>query len=219
MLKQCLRNYVNYQQNNWIQWLSFAKFAYNNNVHSITDVSPFKMMYEWNFKFVEKMQISRTELQVPAAQKRVKNVVVLRKNLKNKWQLTRKQQTKNYNKRRITRKYCVKDKIWFNVKNIHSIRSLKKLNYKFLKFFEIIKLIEFRTYMLQLFKIMRDIHFTFHVFLFEPYKEDEEENPPPLKIKKKKHWKIKIILNNKLSYGKLKYFMRWLNYFLLNNMW
>ena len=57
------------------------------------------------------MQISRTKLQVPATQKRVKNVIALRKNLENKWQLTRKQQTKNYDKRRITRKYCVKNKI------------------------------------------------------------------------------------------------------------
>ena len=139
---------MNYQQNNWIQWLPFAEFAYNNSVHSITHVFPFKAMYEWDFKFAEKMQISRTELQISAAQKRVKNVVILKKNLKNKWQLTQKQQTKNYNKRHITRKYCVKNKIWFNVKNIHSIKSSKKLNYKFLKLFEIIKLIEFRTYML-----------------------------------------------------------------------
>ena len=48
------------------------------------------------------MQISRKEFQVSAAQERVKNVVALRKNLENKWQLTRKQQTKNYNKRSIT---------------------------------------------------------------------------------------------------------------------
>ena len=59
-------------------------------------------MYGWDFKFVEKMQILCTKLQVPAARKRVKNVIVLKKNLKNKWQLTRKQQTKNYDKRRIT---------------------------------------------------------------------------------------------------------------------
>ena len=83
-LKQYLRNYVNYQQNDWIQWLSFAEFAYNNSVHSIINVSSFKTMYEWNFKFVEKMQISRTKLQIPAAQKRVKNVIALKKNLKNK---------------------------------------------------------------------------------------------------------------------------------------
>ena len=118
-----------------------------------------------------------------------------KKILKSKWQLIQKQQTKNYNKRRITQKYYVKIKIWLNTKNIRSIKSLKKLNYKFLKPFEIIKLIEFTTYMLQLFKIMRGIYSTFHVFLFEPYKEDEEKNPSFLKIKKKKHWKIKIILN------------------------
>ena len=97
-----------------------------------------------------------------------------KKKFKNKWQLARKQQTKNYDKRRITRKYCVKDKVWFNIKNIRSIKSLKKLNYKFLKLFEVIKLIEFRAYMLQLFKIMRGIHSTFHVSLLEPYKRNEK---------------------------------------------
>ena len=184
-LKQYLRNYVNYQQNDWIQWLSFAEFAYNNSVHSTTDVFSFKTMYEWNFKFVEKMQISRTKLQVPATRKHVKNVISLKKILENKWQLTWKQQTKNYDKRRITQKYYVKNKVWLNAKNINSIKSLKKLDYKFLKPFEIIKLIEFKTYMLQLFKIMRDIYFIFHMFLFKSYKESEEENPSLLKIKKK----------------------------------
>ena len=41
--------------------------------------------------------------------------------------------------------------------------------------------------MLQLFKTMRDIHFIFHVFLFELYKESEEKNPPSLKIENEKH--------------------------------
>ena len=79
----------------------------------------------------------------------------------------------------------MKNKIWLNAKNICSIKSLKKLDYKFLKLFEVIKLIEFRTYMLQLFKIMRDIYFIFHVSLLKPYKGGEEENPPSLEIKKK----------------------------------
>ena len=76
-----------------------------------------------------------------------------------------------------------------------------------------------RTYILQLFKTMRDIHFIFHVFLFESYKENEEKNSLSLKIKKEKHWKIEMILNNKLSFEKLKYFVRWLKYFSSDNMW
>ena len=32
---------------------------------------------------------------------------------------------------------------------------------------------------------MRDIYFIFHVFLFEPYKENEKKNPLLLEIKKK----------------------------------
>ena len=62
-----------------IQWLMFAEFAYNNSVYSITDVFLFKAMYEWNFKFVEKVQILHIELQISTAQERVKNVIIIKK--------------------------------------------------------------------------------------------------------------------------------------------
>ena len=43
-LEQYLRNYVNYQQDDWVFWLKLAEFAYNNSVHSSTGIAPFVAM-------------------------------------------------------------------------------------------------------------------------------------------------------------------------------
>ena len=40
-LEQYLRMYVNHKQNNWVDWLATAKFAFNNKVHMATKSSPF----------------------------------------------------------------------------------------------------------------------------------------------------------------------------------
>jgi hypothetical protein len=44
-LEQYLRIYVNYQQDDWSEWLSLAEFAYNNQEHSVTKCSPFFANY------------------------------------------------------------------------------------------------------------------------------------------------------------------------------
>ena len=46
ILEQYLQCYVNYQQNNWIKWLSRAQFAYNDSIHSSTEVTSFFAKYE-----------------------------------------------------------------------------------------------------------------------------------------------------------------------------
>jgi hypothetical protein len=44
-IKQYLRYYINYQQDNWIELLLTAQLAYNNTVISTTDISPFFANY------------------------------------------------------------------------------------------------------------------------------------------------------------------------------
>ena len=44
-LEQYLRHYINFKQNNWIDLLLLAQFAYNNHQHSTTRISPFYANY------------------------------------------------------------------------------------------------------------------------------------------------------------------------------
>jgi hypothetical protein len=44
-LEQYLKIYVNYQQDDWSEWLSLVEFAYNNQEHLVTKCSPFFANY------------------------------------------------------------------------------------------------------------------------------------------------------------------------------
>jgi hypothetical protein len=50
ILKQYLRAYMNFRQNNWVDWLPLAEFASNNIVSETTGFSPFFANYGFNPK-------------------------------------------------------------------------------------------------------------------------------------------------------------------------
>jgi len=50
-LEQYLHCYINYRQDDWVDWLPQAEFTYNNTVHASTGVSPFFALYGYNPDF------------------------------------------------------------------------------------------------------------------------------------------------------------------------
>jgi len=44
-LEQYLRVFINHRQEQWLDWLGMAEFAYNNKVHTATKTLPFKVNY------------------------------------------------------------------------------------------------------------------------------------------------------------------------------
>ena len=55
ILKQYLKCYVNYQQNNWIELLFTAQFAYNNNTQTFTEISLFQAEYDKDMQINNKI--------------------------------------------------------------------------------------------------------------------------------------------------------------------
>ena len=45
VLKEYLQNYVNVDQTDWVDYISMAKFSYNNIKHSGTGFSPFMVVF------------------------------------------------------------------------------------------------------------------------------------------------------------------------------
>jgi len=44
-LEQYLRVFIDHRQEQWLDWLGTAEFAYNNKIHTATKISPFKANY------------------------------------------------------------------------------------------------------------------------------------------------------------------------------
>jgi len=44
-LEQYLRMFIDHRQEQWLEWLGTAEFAYNNKAHSSTQTLPFKANY------------------------------------------------------------------------------------------------------------------------------------------------------------------------------
>ena len=55
IMKQYLKYYVNYQQNNWVELLSAAQFAYNNSTQTFTEISSFQAEYDRDMNINSKM--------------------------------------------------------------------------------------------------------------------------------------------------------------------
>ena len=54
VLKQYLRGYVNYQQDNWVELLTMAEFSYNNTISATTGITPFFALYGQHSRYVIK---------------------------------------------------------------------------------------------------------------------------------------------------------------------
>jgi hypothetical protein len=47
-LERYLQTYVNFQQDNWAEWLSIVEFTYNDTAHSATGKTPFYLNLGWH---------------------------------------------------------------------------------------------------------------------------------------------------------------------------
>jgi hypothetical protein len=47
-MEQYLRAFTNYEQDNWVETLPLAEFAYNNSMHASTRFTPFFANYGYN---------------------------------------------------------------------------------------------------------------------------------------------------------------------------
>jgi len=77
-LEQYLRIFIDHRQEQWLDWLGTAEFAYNNKAHSSTKTLPFKANYRQDprmgfevrrkgkYKGVEKFVIKMREVQEEA---------------------------------------------------------------------------------------------------------------------------------------------------------
>jgi len=111
-----LQHYVNYQQDNWTNWLATAEFQYNNKKHMATGKTPFELNFgrhPWKGDFMVQTEIPRVEEFVKELQKSWEQAT-------NAMEEAQKKMKKQFDKkRRNPQGLKVGDNVWLENKNIH----------------------------------------------------------------------------------------------------
>ena len=163
-IEQYLRCYVNHEQNNWVELLPMAMFAFNNNA-SVTGISPFYA----NYGFHPKIDRGSKALK-PIAEKAkttVERLLTLHSLLKHELEDIAITTAKHANKKRSEGPDLQEgERVYLLRKNIKTKRPSDKLDHTKLGPYKIKRKLGPVTFELDLPKTMR-IHPVFHISLLE----------------------------------------------------
>ena len=222
-LEQYLKMYVNHRQNNWSEWLAIAKFAFNNKVHTVIKMSPFKTNYgrelRIGFDIRKKGKNEKAEEFVREIKERHEKaraaLVKSQEEMKRQADRSRKE----------AEEYRVGEKVLISTKDLLMElmkRVTKKLTEKFIGLYVVKKIVSENVVELELPTLLR-IHPVVNVRRIVKYREQIKEQkkipPPPVEVAGEKEYEVEEILDRQERRGKMKYLVKWKGYMVEENMW
>ena len=237
-LKTYFRAFVNYNQNNWVNYLTIIEFEINSTKSSLTNVESFLTTKKYFSRL--NLESSKSIIDTTTQKKNMKNVdklieklkiikVFLRNELK--WAQTQQKHQANRRKQSTT-KFRVDDKIMLNFKFLKTLKSNNELNYKNLNSFTINRMINNNAYQLNLSKSMSDVFSIFHSWLLHlnnsnfMSKQKNDESNSIVRNVNENEYSMNEILNFKIDRRKndsatsqrscLQYQIKWTNYVNVN---
>lgn len=221
VLEQYLRCSINYHQDNWVDLLPLAEFAYNNTFQESIHQTPFFANYAYHPRF-DSLNLSLAKN--PAAQDLVTRLSEIHKEMKARLVEAQGRQKMNADKSRKQHpNISVGDKVWLLRRNLKTRRPSDKLDYRRLGPFLVTKQVNEVAYRLNLPTSMK-IHPVFHVSLLEPYKESTipgrlQAPPPPTEIDGEEEFEVSEILDSRINRRKLEYLVHWQGYEVSERTW
>lgn len=169
ILEQYLRSYVNYQQNDWVEWLPLAQWAYNSSDIENIKMSPFRA----NYGFDPVIEIHATQnVNAPAATAHATKITEIQKHLQKEWIFLQNRMKHYADKKRLPAPILEEGhKVYLLRKNIKTKRPSDKLDWKKIGPFLIKRKLSNTNYELSLPDGMR-IHPIFHISLLEKAPDD-----------------------------------------------
>jgi len=204
-----LRHYVNRNQNNWVQLLPTAQFAYNNTQNETTEETPFRANYEYNPKVWRELQAHGSQSQKAILD--IAEIKKLHKDLTNRIQQQTEQTTE-------VKPFMVEERVYLRTDNIHIKQRSKKLNNKSIEPFEIKRNIKGLSYKLDLPKKMR-IHPVFHASMLQCCNQSIPLQTTETSVKLNKEYQVENILEKRMISGKTHYLIKWKGYNTSENTW
>jgi len=204
-----LRHYVNRNQDNWVQLLSTAQFAYNNTQNETTEETPFRANYEYNPKVWRKPRAHESWSQKAILD--IAEIKKLHKDLTNRIQQQSRWMTE-------VKPFAVEERVYLRTNNIHAKQQSKKLNNKSIEPFEVKRNIKGLSYELDLLKEMR-IHSVFHTFMLQCCNQSIPLQTIKTSVEPDKEYQVENILEKRMISGKTHYLVKWKEYNTSENTW
>jgi hypothetical protein len=220
-MEQYLQAFCNYEQDNWVELLPLAKFAYTNVIHASTRITPFWANYHYHpvmqFKAPKQPSSLDSEIQAHTFGAGLEEThQTLHKNLLE----AQPNQTKYFDGKEVV--FEVGHKVWHSMQLFRTTRPSKKLDYKPTGPYTVTKVINRNAYKLDLpFMIWK--HNVFQVSLLDRYTPPSAGQPPsgpqPTVVDDCDEWEVDRILNSKPRYRKLYYLVQWADYSYVRTSW
>ena len=213
-LKQYLRHYIDYSQDDWTKYISMAEFSHNSRINSSTKATPF----EANYGFLPSVTNRGISINSSAeATNYITKLTEIHQALRTYLSLSQEKQKHFADKKRSQQpKYKIGDLVMLSTKNLRMDRPSKKLSEQRIGPFPIIAQKNETSFQLKLPTHFR-IHDTFHVSLLTPYKQntfkDRIKSPPnPVKLQGYTEYEVDAIVDSRYYYRKLQYLIDWRGY-------
>lgn len=216
-IRQYLRCFVSFQQDDWVTWLPLAEYAYNTSQHATTKRSPF---FVCNGREAPPFQIARAIRNVSVnAEEFATEMTELHTTLANIISSEQDRQARQYDATKRKVEFKVGDEVWVKTTNLRTMRPCKKLDHEKIGPFPVLEKVNLQSYRLSLPKTMR-VFPVFHVSYLEKAHPNTipgriEPLPPPISgIKESgaEEWEVDEILDSKYKWRKLKYLVKWKGY-------
>lgn len=198
-LETYLRIYMNYKQDNWVDLLAYAEYAYNSKAHSAHGESPIKVAFGISPKGFDMIpdehwlrkppQVWDKDAKAPDLRRQVQGRITqwheLWEAAKSSLEQAQRSNAKWYNTKRSERHFAEGDSVLLRSKNITTSRPSKKFDARYLGPFTITQRIGKLAYKLALPQAMSRLHPVFNVSLLEPWREPFEAKgfkPGPIQV-------------------------------------
>ncbi|KAL0934971.1 reverse transcriptase domain protein [Colletotrichum truncatum] len=217
IMETYLRCYVNYQQNNWVQLLPMAQFAYNSAVGESTKESPFYLNYGFNPTAYGQPRQGPTALKAVADINKLKEI---QRDLPRDLEFVRERMRKYADKTRVEGPTLKEgDSAYLLRRNIKTKRPSDKLDFKKLRPFEITKKVSNVNFKLALPDTMK-CHPVFHISLLEPAPKGSR-TIDHIEVDPEQDYEVERILDHIDQHDdtEIQYLIKWKNYGHEENTW
>ena len=165
-----LRQYCNYRQDDWVDWIDIMKFVDNNDVFAITEFISFFINKNYHSRMIfdsnlDDYEIIKKRLLVKQNEFIVEKMNRIIEYAKINVVDAKQRMTIRVNKIRLSSSFEIENYVWLNRRHIKTVRSFDKLNDKKLNSFKIFKRRDI-AYELKLFDDMH-IYSIFHSWLLK----------------------------------------------------